>query len=260
MFDSLVADTAGARGAGAVGAWARVEAAACARRLAAMLTMLDAAYAADGSADRDQWCLDNWGAVCAHIGAAQRLTSGAASALLLIAVALRDRFPQVAALLGAGLIDYPLARTIVSRGALIRDPDALRQLDEALAAALRCWEPMSLDKTIHALDAFIAGIDPHAVRRTRTGTQGRSVTAALADFIRARDLTCRFPGCTVPATNCDVEHTIPWPYGPTSASNPKMPVPHQPPAQAVLGRARRLAGASTARRHGNSSGTHPQLD
>ncbi|MDT5311760.1 MAG: hypothetical protein QOE74_780, partial [Mycobacterium sp.] len=55
MFDSLVADTAGAR---AVGAWARVEAAACARRLAAMLTMLDAAYAADGSADRDQWCLD----------------------------------------------------------------------------------------------------------------------------------------------------------------------------------------------------------
>jgi hypothetical protein len=119
---------------------------------------------------------------------------------------------------------------------------------------------MSLDKTMHALDAFIAGIDPHAVRRTRTGTQGRSVTAALADFIRARDLTCRFPGCTVPATNCDVEHTIPWPYGPTSASNPKMPVPHQPPAQDVLGRARRLAGASTARRHGNSSGTHPQLD
>ncbi|MCW2734328.1 MAG: hypothetical protein JWR13_5144, partial [Mycobacterium sp.] len=40
MFDSLVADTAGARGAGAVGAWARVEAAACARRLAAMRTML----------------------------------------------------------------------------------------------------------------------------------------------------------------------------------------------------------------------------
>ncbi|MCW2550880.1 MAG: hypothetical protein JWR78_661 [Mycobacterium sp.] len=62
MFDSLVADTAGARGAGAVGAWARVEAAACARRLAAMLATLDGAYAADGSANRDQWCLDNWGA------------------------------------------------------------------------------------------------------------------------------------------------------------------------------------------------------
>jgi hypothetical protein len=43
------------------------------RRLAAMVTMLDAACAAAGSAERDQWCLANWGAVCAHIGAAQRI-------------------------------------------------------------------------------------------------------------------------------------------------------------------------------------------
>jgi hypothetical protein len=45
--------------------------------------------------------------------------------------------------LGTGLIDYPLARTIVSRGALLRDPDALRRLDQALAVALRSWEPTS---------------------------------------------------------------------------------------------------------------------
>ncbi|OPX05123.1 HNH endonuclease signature motif containing protein [Mycobacterium sp. AT1] len=43
----------------------------------------------------------------------------------------------------------------------------------------------------------------------------------LADFVRCRDMTCRFPGCKVPATNCDVDHTIPWPYGPTAASNLK---------------------------------------
>jgi hypothetical protein len=43
----------------------------------------------------------------------------------------------------------------------------------------------------------------------------------LADFVRCRDLTCRFPGCTEPATNCDVDHTIPWPYGPTQAANLK---------------------------------------
>ena len=29
-------------------------------------------YAAAGSADREQWCLDNWAAVCAEIGAAQQ--------------------------------------------------------------------------------------------------------------------------------------------------------------------------------------------
>ncbi|MGH3639276.1 MAG: HNH endonuclease signature motif containing protein, partial [Mycobacterium sp.] len=84
MFEELVAWTAGTCGASAVGAWARVESAACARRLAAMVTMLDAAHAADGSADREQWCIDNWAAVCAHIGATARLTSGTASSFLLV--------------------------------------------------------------------------------------------------------------------------------------------------------------------------------
>jgi hypothetical protein len=44
---------------------------------------------------------------------------------------------------------------------------------------------------------------------------------ALADFVRCRDLTCRFPGCHVPATHCDVDHTIAYPHGPTCASNLK---------------------------------------
>lgn len=35
-----------------------------------MVAMLDACQAADGSAEREQWYLDNWGAVCAEIGAA----------------------------------------------------------------------------------------------------------------------------------------------------------------------------------------------
>lgn len=40
---------------------------------------------------------------------------------------------------------------------------------------------------------------------------------ALADFVRARDLTCRQPGCTRPID--DLDHTIPYPWGPTCASN-----------------------------------------
>jgi hypothetical protein len=46
-------------------------------------------------------------------------------------------------------------------------------------------------------------------------------SAALADFVRCRDLTCRFPGCDHPADRCDVDHTIPHPIGPTCASNLK---------------------------------------
>lgn len=44
---------------------------------------------------------------------------------------------------------------------------------------------------------------------------------ALADFVRARDLTCRAPGCDRPATHCDLDHTIPYPRGATHASNIK---------------------------------------
>ncbi|MGY4709030.1 DUF222 domain-containing protein [Mycolicibacterium sp. CBM1] len=44
---------------------------------------------------------------------------------------------------------------------------------------------------------------------------------ALADFVRARDLTCRAPGCDKAATRCDIDHTVPWPAGPTQATNLK---------------------------------------
>jgi uncharacterized protein DUF222 len=44
-------------------------------------------------------------------------------------------------------------------------------------------------------------------------------SARLAEFIRARDVFCRFPGCDVPAERCDIDHVVPWPYGPTHPSN-----------------------------------------
>jgi len=45
---------------------------------------------------------------------------------------------------------------------------------------------------------------------------------ALADFVRARDLTCRAPGCDRPATDCDLDHTVPYAEGgATHASNIK---------------------------------------
>ncbi|SOJ55125.1 hypothetical protein MSIMFB_02614 [Mycobacterium simulans] len=51
---------------------------------------------------------------------------------------------------------------------------------------------------------------------------GYQPSQALADFVRCRDLTCRWPGCDQPATNCDVDHTVPFAQGgPTHASNLK---------------------------------------
>lgn len=44
-------------------------------------------------------------------------------------------------------------------------------------------------------------------------------SAALDEFVRMRDLTCRFPGCDQPAEVCDIDHATPWPLGPTHPSN-----------------------------------------
>jgi hypothetical protein len=44
----------------------------------------------------------------------------------------------------------------------------------------------------------------------------------LAEFVRCRDLTCRWPGCDRPAFDCDIDHTVPYADGgPTHASNLK---------------------------------------
>jgi hypothetical protein len=44
--------------------------------------------------------------------------------------------------------------------------------------------------------------------------------AVLADHIRARDRTCRFPTCNRRAERCDLDHAVPWQDGgTTSAAN-----------------------------------------
>lgn len=86
-----------------------------------MADLLEQAYAASGSAEREQWRCDNWSSVCAQIGAAQTLTSGMVNALLTNAVILRDRLPKVCAVFAEGLITYLLVRTICQRTALLQD-------------------------------------------------------------------------------------------------------------------------------------------
>lgn len=49
---------------------------------------------------------------------------------------------------------------------------------------------------------------------------GYRPSAALAEFIRWRDLTCRWPGCEAPV--CDIDHTVPYPAGGTHPSNLKL--------------------------------------
>jgi hypothetical protein len=43
--------------------------------------------------------------------------------------------------------------------------------------------------------------------------------AELAALVRARDGRCRFPGCSIAAPFCDLDHVRPWPTGRTTARN-----------------------------------------
>jgi len=181
MFESVASTAVDASGAGGVEGWSRAESAACARKVAEMAEMFQAAHAADGSDERDLWCTDTWDAVAAHIGAVLRITPGAASNQLLIAVALHERFPQVAEVFAQGLITYAVVRTVVQRGALVVDPDALGALDAMLAEALRDREPMSVATLEKTIDAVVARVDPQAVIRTETRARGRSVEVGEDD-------------------------------------------------------------------------------
>jgi Domain of unknown function (DUF222) len=182
VFDSILCFLAAARSPGErVRAHARLENAACAARLSAMADMLAAAHAADGSAEREQWRCDNWAAVCAQIGAAQEVTSGVASGLLMDAVTLRERLPTVAALFAEGLISYRLVHAICTRTLLVQDPAALRALDAELAALLRTWGAKSVDQTEQTIDTLVLTHDPHAVRRTASKARGCSVEVYLED-------------------------------------------------------------------------------
>jgi Domain of unknown function (DUF222) len=62
----------------------------------------------------------------------------------------------------------------------------------------------------------------------------------LAEFVRCRDLTCRFPGCDKAAQVGDIDHTVAYPVGPTHPSNLKCLVPFSSFVEDVLERVGRL--------------------
>jgi hypothetical protein len=61
--------------------------------------------------------------------------------------------------------------------------------------------------------------DPASGALLDVGRTSYRPPAALAEHVRARDRTCRFPGCRLTAERCDLDHLHRYPDGPTSAGN-----------------------------------------
>ena len=381
MFDTLFADAPDAALVDAIEQAAAEEARAAARRLAAIAELT--ARRVDDDDERARWHFDLWAATTVDVGAALTVGTRRASGQMRIAMALRERLPQVAAVFVAGRISATLVAELTWHTHLVEDPRLLALVDTALAERAAQWGALSAVKLTGVINAVIERCDPDAVRRTtdtirdrdfrvgahddeaettsvwgrlmaadgivlerrivamiagvcasdprsvgerrsdaagalingnltlacRCGTPdcprsdtrepastivvhviadraaidaatgntseeaespatpdesvppltdtgvavlpgnkvlptvaladairgGAKITplwipgadpepryrpsARLATFVRLRDLSCRFPGCDVPADRCDIDHSVPWPYGPTHPSN-----------------------------------------
>ena len=65
---------------------------------------------------------------------------------------------------------------------------------------------------------------------------GYTPSKALADFVRCRDVTCRWPGCDRPAYDCDLDHTDPLLRGrPHPCRESEMLLPHASFGENLLG-------------------------
>jgi hypothetical protein len=104
---------------------------------------------------------------------------------------------------------------------VVIDFDTLRGAAEH-AADLAGYGPITADAArAVAADAVWRRIvtDPLTGTVIDVGRTTYRPPTALADLVRARDGTCRFPGCRRSAAGCELDHLVPFPDGPTSAGN-----------------------------------------
>ncbi|CAJ1507041.1 HNH endonuclease signature motif containing protein [[Mycobacterium] burgundiense] len=152
---------------------ARAEAAAAARRLAAIHALMDLRLLDDD--ERELWACDPWDAAAAEIGAALGLSQRRASGQMYLARAMHTRLPRVFALLTAGAVSARTASTIAWRTHLVIDDDALAAIDSAIADQAVHWGPLSDAKLDLAIDKVLAEHDPDAVRAFEAAARGRDV-------------------------------------------------------------------------------------
>ena len=338
----------------------RDERVAAARRLFAAGRLCQLRMADVDAEDRTQWCIDNWEAVAAEVGAELGVTRARASSQMNYGLELLERLPMLGAAFARGEVDFRVIAVVVFRTGLITEPEILGAIDARLAAKAPKWNAFSRARVADAVDWWVRDLDPAAERVARSTDEDRHVeigpsrdgvaefwgavrapdaaaldrrldqlaatvcrgdtrttrqrradalavlaagqsamscdcgspecpardadaepaqvvihvlaeqatvsgagaspgylpgygavpaemirelatrarlrplvparelraepryrpSGALADFIRARDLCCRFPGCDKPAEVCDIDHTIPYCQGgPTHPSN-----------------------------------------
>lgn len=150
---------------------AQEEARAGARKLAAIAELAQSTVTYDE--ERDDWVYDSWAAAACELGAVLNIGRTRASGQMRIAVALRDRLPQVAALYLQGRLSARLVAEITWRTRLVEDEQVSALLDSALAEKAVRWGPLSEERLTRSIDTLVNRYDPDAVIRARDTLRSR---------------------------------------------------------------------------------------
>ena len=148
----------------------RSEAMAAAERLA-----LVAEVAARQCEDEDEASahavIDGWAFAKAQVSAACNVSPYAANTQMYIAVALRERLPQTAAVFGTGALSAKVIGEITWRTHLVTDGAALALIDAGIAGEATTYGVLSEAALIRAVDFWVEKYDPIAVIRSKAAAK-----------------------------------------------------------------------------------------
>ena len=153
----------------------RSERVAMARRLLAAGRLCQRRMAEVSDVDRSQWCIDNWEAVAAEVGAELGISRGRASSQMNYGVELLERLPRLGAVFAAGEVDFRVIAVAVFRTGLITAADALADIDARLAALAPRWNSYSRARIADLVDWWVRDVDPAAIRVARSSDADRHV-------------------------------------------------------------------------------------
>jgi hypothetical protein len=164
----------------AMAGWARVSAAADARRLATIAELARRRGCDAADDERQYWPVDPTDAAAAEVSAALNVGHRRALKQLGMAVTLHLRLPKINALFAEGVVSGEVAAQIVWRTMFVGD-DTVAQVEASIAAKVRSWGPLSKEKLIKAIDQCVNMFDPAAVWQTRSAARNRNVTVGDPD-------------------------------------------------------------------------------
>ncbi|MEN8041320.1 MAG: DUF222 domain-containing protein [Actinomycetota bacterium] len=119
------------------------------------------------------------------------------------------------------LLDLLLGKSTRGKGAVVHlhtDIETLTRLNED-SGEVNGYGPVIADiarqvaKEQDKAEWRFSVSHPETGQPIAEGTTRRRPTAAVRRAVEMRDRTCVFPGCRVPATDCDLDHITPWSEG-----------------------------------------------